>query len=124
MNIALWIVQGLLAVAFLMAGFMKASQPQEKLAENMAWVNDFSASQVRLIGILEVLGAVGLILPAVTGVLPILTPLAAAGLALTMMGAAVTHQRRGETPMIGINTVLLVLALFVVYGRFLAAPIS
>ena len=120
MNIALWIVQGLLAAAFLMAGLMKASQPKEKLAENMAWVNDFSASQVRAIGIVEILGAIGLILPAATGILPILTPLAAVGLVVTMLGAASTHLRRGESQMIAVNFVLLLLAAFVAYGRFVA----
>ena len=122
MNIALWIVQGLLAAAFLMAGIMKATQPKEKLAANMAWVNDFSTSQVRLIGIVEILGAIGLILPAATGILPILTPLAAVGLALVMIGAAMTHRRRGESQMIPINAVLLLLAAFVAYGRFIAVP--
>ena len=82
MNNALWIVAGLLAFVFVMAGFMKVSQPKETLKEKgMGFVDDFSAGQVRLIGILEVLGAVGLILPALTGILPILTPLAAVGLA-------------------------------------------
>ncbi len=122
MNIALWIVQGLLAAAFLMAGFMKASQPKDKLAEKMAWVNDFTASQVRNIGIVEVLGAIGLILPAVTGILPILTPLAAVGLGITMIGAAKTHLRRGENQMIMPNIVLLLLSVFVAYGRFVAVP--
>jgi uncharacterized membrane protein YphA (DoxX/SURF4 family) len=120
MNTALWIVQGLLAVAFLMAGLMKATQPKKKLAENMAWVNDFSASQVRAIGIVEILGAIGLILPAATGILPILTPVAAVGLVVTMLGAAATHVRRGEIQMIVVNMVLLLLAVFVAYGRFTA----
>jgi uncharacterized membrane protein YphA (DoxX/SURF4 family) len=124
MNIALWIVQGILAAVFLLAGLMKIAQPKEKLATNMGWVNDFSGSQVRAIGIVEILGAVGLILPAVTGILPILTPLASVGLVLNMIGATITHQRRGESQMIPINAVLLLLAAFVVYGRFLAAPLS
>lgn len=124
MNIALWIVQGLLAAAFLMAGFMKATQPKEKLAENMAWVNDFSASQVRAIGIVEILGAIGLVLPAVIGILPVLTPLAAVGLVLLMISATITHQRRNEGQMIVINAVLLLLATFVAYGRFVAFPFT
>lgn len=124
MNVALWIIQGLLAAAFLMAGIMKATQPKEKLAVNMAWVSDFSANQVRTIGILETLGALGLILPAVTGILPILTPLAAVGLSLTMIGAAMTHRRRGESQVMVVNVVLLLLAAFVAYGRFLAVPLS
>ncbi|KAA3662077.1 MAG: DoxX family protein [Chloroflexi bacterium] len=123
MNIALWIVQGLLAVVFLMAGFMKVSQPREKLAENMAFVEDFSDNNVRLIGILEILAAIGLILPPLTNILPWLAPLAAIGLVLTMIGAAMTHSRRGgEGQMIGTNVVLLLLAAFVAYGRFILAP--
>ena len=118
MNIALWIVQGLLAVMFLMAGGMKASQSKEKIVERMAWANDFSPGAIKTIGILEILGAIGLILPAATNILPWLTPLAAIGLVLTMVGAAITHARRGEFSSIGMNVVLLLLAGFVAYGRF------
>ncbi len=122
MNIALWIVQGLLALAFLMAGGMKAMQPKEKLAGKMAFVEDFSQGQVRGIGILEVLGAIGLVAPPLTGILPILSPIAALGLALTMVGAFITHLRRGEMQMTLPNVVLFVLALFVAYGRFVLLP--
>ena len=62
-NLILWIFKGLVAVLFLMAGIMKATQPKEKLAENMAWVTDFSPGQIRTIGVLEILGAIGLVLP-------------------------------------------------------------
>jgi uncharacterized membrane protein YphA (DoxX/SURF4 family) len=113
----------LLAFAFGAAGFMKVTQPKEKLAVNMAWVNDFSANNVKIIGLLEILAAIGLILPSLTRILPILTPLAAVGLILTMIGAAITHLRRGETPVIVVNIVLLLLAAFVAYGRFVAVPI-
>jgi uncharacterized membrane protein YphA (DoxX/SURF4 family) len=118
MGVALWVAQGLLAVAFLGAGGTKLSQPKEKLAKNMAWVEDFSQGTVRLIGTLEVLGAVGLVLPALTGVLPWLTPLSALGLVLTMVGAILTHLRRSENSAITVPVVLLVLAAFVAYGRF------
>lgn len=118
MNAALWVVQGLLAVAFLGAGVMKATQPKEKLAANMGWVEDFSGSTVRLIGVVEVLAAVGLVLPAVTGIAPVLTPLAAVGLAVVMVLAAITHARRGEAQLIGVNLVLLLLSAFVAWGRF------
>ena len=119
MNIALWIVQGLLAIVFLMSGFMKISQPKDKVKEKgLTYVEDFSEGQIRLIGILEILGAVGLILPALTGILPVLTPLAAVGLALTMVVAAITHLRRKEYSMTVLNIVLMGLALFVAYGRW------
>jgi uncharacterized membrane protein YphA (DoxX/SURF4 family) len=124
MNIALWIVQILLALAFAMAGIMKVTQPIDRLETRMEWVKDVGPRGVPLIGSLEILGAIGLILPAVTGILPWLTPVAAAGLALTMVGAMITHGRRGEYSSIGVNVVLLVLALFVVYGRFVIVPIS
>ncbi|MDQ5853545.1 MAG: DoxX family protein [Chloroflexota bacterium] len=120
MNIALWIVQALLAVAFGMAGIMKLTQPKEKLAAQMGWVEDFAPTTVKGIGLLEVLGAIGLILPRLTGILPWLTPLAAIGLVLTMLGAIVTHLRRHENQMIVANVVLLALAAFVAYGRFAA----
>lgn len=123
MNIALWIVQILLALAFALAGTVKTTQPIEKLATNMGWVKDFTAQAVRLIGALEILGAIGLILPAVTGIWPWLTPIAAIGLVLTMVGAMITHVRRGEFPGLGVNAVLLLLALFVAYGRFVVAPL-
>ena len=121
MSIALWIVQGLLAVAFLGAGATKLSHPKEKLLKNMPWVEDFSQPAVRLIGAAEVLGAIGVVLPALTGVLPWLTPLAALGLVLLMVGAALTHLRRKEYGNVAINAVLLVLAAFVAYGRFFLA---
>ena len=119
MNIALWIVQGLLGLLFLMAGSMKLMQPKEKLAERMRWVDDFSAGTVRLIGGFEVLCAIGIVLPVLIGVLPWLSPLAAVGLVLAMIGAAITHARRNEYQMIITNMVLLLLAAFVVYGRFI-----
>ena len=122
MGIALWVAQVLLAVAFLGAGATKLSQPKEKLAKNMAWVEDFSQPAVRLIGALEVLGAIGVVLPALTGILPWLTPLAALGLVLLMVGAALTHLRRTEYGNVAVNALLLILAAFVVYGRFFALP--
>lgn len=119
MNIALWIVAGVLAAAFLAAGLMKVTKPKAALAESgLAWVEDFSPGQVKAIGALEVLGALGLILPAALDIAPVLTPLAATGLALTMVGAAVVHLRRGEKQMVPINVVLLALATFVAVMRF------
>ena len=120
MNIALWIVQALLAVAFGMAGIMKLTQPKEKLAAQMGWVEDFAPTTVKGISLLEVVGAIGLILPRLTGIFPWLTAVAAVGLVLTMLGAIVTHFRRHENPMIVANVVLLALAAFVAYGRFAA----
>ncbi|HEX2301778.1 MAG TPA: DoxX family protein [Pseudonocardiaceae bacterium] len=119
MNVVLWIVAGVLAAAFLGAGLMKLGQPKKKLAESgMGWTDDFSDGAVKAIGALEVLGALGLILPAVFDVANVLVPIAAVGLALLMLGAAVTHARRKEPQMIVVNVVLLALAVFVAWGRF------
>ncbi|MFT4258895.1 DoxX family protein [Microbacterium sp.] len=97
MLIALWIVGGLLAIAMLGAGVMKLVTPKTALAEKgMAWTEDFSAGAIKAIAALEVLGALGLILPLLTGIAPILTPLAGTGLAIIMIGAIVVHVRRKE----------------------------
>jgi len=124
MNIALWIIQILVALAFLMAGGMKVSQPTDKLKNNMAWAAHMTPGIVRLIGTLEILGAIGLILPAVTHILPWLTPVAAIGLVLTMIGASIVHIRLKEFSRLGVPLILLLLALFIVYGRFMIAPLS
>lgn len=119
MNIALWIIAGLLAVASLAGGAMKLIQPKEKLAASgLAWVEDFSAGTVKAIGALEVLAAVGLILPAVLDIAPVLVPLAAVGLGLLMVGAIFTHLRRHEAKVIGVNLAVLALAVLVAWGRF------
>jgi uncharacterized membrane protein YphA (DoxX/SURF4 family) len=127
MNIVLWILQGLLAVMFLIAGTMKATMTKdglkEKGGERMAWVDDVSDSNLKLIGILELLAGIGLILPQLTGILPWLAPLAGVGLALTMIGALMLHMRRGDgTQAIVTNIALLLMAVFVAYGRFILIP--
>ena len=119
MNVVLWIIAGLLAVAFLGAGVMKLLQPKEKLAASgLGWTEDYSAGTIKLIGALEILAAIGLILPAVLDIVPILVPLAALGLVLIMIGAIVVHARRKENQPLGINVLLLVLAAVVAWGRF------
>jgi uncharacterized membrane protein YphA (DoxX/SURF4 family) len=118
MNVFLWILQGLLAAAFLLAGTMKATQPKEQLAPKMGWVNDFSTGTVKLVGIAQLAAALGLVLPALTGIAVILTPLAAVGLGLIMILAAVYHLRKGEYSSIPVNVVILVLAGIVAWGRF------
>jgi hypothetical protein len=97
---------------------MKSTQPKEKLAPRLPWVEDFSVPTVRFIGVVEMLGAIGLILPAATGIAPILTPIAAAGLAVTMVLAAATHIRRKEPSGVAFNAVLFALAVLVAWGRF------
>jgi uncharacterized membrane protein YphA (DoxX/SURF4 family) len=118
-NIVLWIIAALLAAAFAAAGLMKLTQPKAKLAASgMAWTEDFTDGQVKAIGAVEVLGAIGLVLPAALGIATVLTPLAAAGLAVTMAVAATVHLRRGERSMVPVNVVLGAPAVFVAVMRF------
>ncbi len=118
MNIALWIVQGILALIFVMSGVLKLRPLPERLPSRMAWMRDVSPRTVRLIGALETLGAIGVVLPELTGILTWLTPLAAVGLALTMVGAILTRIRRREYPDTISPSILFALAVFVAIGRF------
>ena len=122
-NIALWIAQGLLAVMFIMAGIMKATQPIEALAESLPWVTSTPLGLVRFIGISELLGGLGLLIPSIFRFKPFFTVWAALGLALIMVLAAGFHASRGEFPNIGMNVVLIGIALFIVWGRNKKAPI-
>src|ERR1700756_4387590 len=125
MNLALWIVAIVLATGFAASGLVKLLVPKEKRVNfGQGWAQDFSATSIRLIGVAEVLGATGLILPAVTHIAPILVPLAAIGLVLVMVGAAVVHARRKETMNIAVNVVLLALAVFVAWGRLGPYPFA
>ena len=118
MNIALWIIQILLAVLYGMAGMMKAFQT-EKAKQQFPWAKERSDGFVRFVGISEMLGAIGLILPIVTGVLPWLTPLAALGLSIIQLLAIFTvHVPKKEYNVVPVNLVLLTLSLFVVFGRW------
>jgi hypothetical protein len=117
LHTGLWVAQGLLAVAFLSGGLMKVSSPIEALRAAMPWVNGAMGQAVRFIGAVEVLGALGLILPAATRIKPWLTPLAALGLTTVMVLAAATHAVRGESAVIAFNLVLGGLAAFVAWGR-------
>ncbi|MFD0690224.1 DoxX family protein [Actinomadura fibrosa] len=118
MNVFLWIVQALLAAVFALSGLMKAVQPKEKLVDGYPVLRDFSQAAIRSIGVLELLGAVGLVAPAAAGVAPVLTPSAATGLAVMMVLAAALHARRREAPGVAVTAVLFVLAALVAWGRF------
>ena len=118
MHLALWIVQTVLALLFLAAGAMKLTKSKEDLRADMAWVEDVSPAQVKAVGAVEVAAALGLVLPAATGILPVLTPLAAAGLVIVMVLAAATHLRLDEASKVPPNVVLGALALFVAIMRF------
>ena len=127
MNIALWIVAGLLAVAYLAGGGGKLIVPKQKIAAfgpSARWVEDFSAGAVKAIGAFEVLGGIGLILPAVLGIAPVLVPLAAAGLAIIMVGATITRIRRREYRYMVADLVYLAATIFVAWGRFVVEPFA
>jgi len=117
-NVVLWIAAGVLALGMLASGAIKALRPKQALRPRMGWVDDFPLWGVKAIGILEVLAAIGLILPPALGLAPILAPLAATGLVLIMIGAIVVHARRKETETLPVNVLLLLLAAFVAWGRF------
>ena len=122
MEIVVWVLHGLAALAFLGAGVTKLVRPRPALVSSgMGWAEDYSDAGVKGIGALEVVGALGLVLPAVTGIAPVLVPLAALGLALVMAGAVVVHVRRKESP--APAAVLGVLALVVAVLRFGPYPL-
>lgn len=122
MNIALWIVQGLLALAYLAAGASKLTQPVEKLGERMKWVYSLPQPLVRAIGLAELLGAIGLIAPLATNIQPWLTPAAAGGLVIVQLGAIVFHISRREFRGLPVNIVLLLLAAIILIGRTALLP--
>ena len=113
----LWAAAVLLALLYLMAGFMKATQPIDKLAGQMKWPGDYPRL-TRFVGWAEVLGAIGLILPLATGILSWLTPLAAIALIVVQVLAMGFHLMRKEPQILPFNLVLLALAAFVAWGRF------
>ena len=121
MDIALWIAQGLLALAFLASGSAKLKDDHATFAASRppgtSFAADLTEPTFKAIGALEVLGAIGVVLPWALDIAPVLTPIAAAGLAVVMVGAALTHLRRGERQPIVANLILLALALTVAIGR-------
>jgi hypothetical protein len=120
-NIALWIAQGLLALVYLAAGGLKVVRPRERLAAsgNFDWMKDSSDAGVKAVGLVEIAGALGVILPRLTGIAPVLTPIAAIGLVVVQIGALRVHLVRDERQPLPANALLLLLAAFVAVGRFL-----
>ncbi|MGJ4943711.1 DoxX family protein [Bradyrhizobium sp. HKCCYLS1011] len=123
LRIGLWIAQGLIFVAFGSAGLIKLFTPIPQLAAMMPWAGDYSETFVRVIGLIDLAGAVGILLPALTRIMPALTVLAALGCAVLQVFAMTFHISRGEAAVTPINLVLLALALFVLWGRSRKAPI-
>jgi uncharacterized membrane protein len=122
MTVALWVVQGLLAIAFLLVGSVHTFQPIGQLARSIPWARAVPRPFLRFIGVSELLGAVGLVLPMLTGILPQLTVAAAGGLAVVMLSAIIFHAARREYRNILGNVVLLILAAVVISGRLTVAP--
>lgn len=114
----LWVLQAFLAVTFLAAGLIKLVRSREQLRPQFGWVENVPAGLVKLIGAIEVVGAVGLVLPALLHIAVVLTPLAAAGLVIVMIGAVVTHLRRSEFTGLVPALVLGILAAIVAVLRF------
>jgi len=124
LHVGLWTVQILLACLFFIAGVMKTSQPIDQLATALPWTRDVSVGLVRFIGISEIIGALGLVLPAATRIAPRLTGLAGFGLALVMALAIGFHATRGEYSMMPLPIALFLLVGFVAWGRLFRAPIA
>ena len=120
MHTTLWVLASVLAGVFLVAGAAKLTKTRDALAEmGLAYVEDFSDGTIKAIGALEVLAAIGLILPPLLGIAPVLAPLSATGLAIIMVGAIVVHARRDElAKSLPLNAALLILAAVVAWGRF------
>jgi len=123
MNTILWILQVVVGAMFVMAGVNHGFR-QEESKKQMAWMQAVPSGMLTFIGTAEILGGLGLVLPALTGILPVLTPLAAVGLALIMLLAMPFHYRRGEYSGIVVNLVLGLLVAFIAYGRFIIEPLS
>lgn len=119
MNTLLWVLQIVLAVVFAGAGTMKLLMPRADLVAKLGdWVEGLPVPLLKALGLVEVLAAVGLVLPPWVGVLPVLTPLAAAGVVVIMLGAVVVHARRAEYPNAAVNVVLAAIAVTVAWTRF------
>lgn len=123
LHIALWVVQVGLGLFFLMVGYSHGLMPYDEIAAQAQWMQVVPHALSRFIGYAELLGGVGLILPAATRVLPWLTPLAALGVAVIMILAALFHLVRGEGSVIGLHVAITALALFVAWGRWRKVPI-
>ncbi len=122
MNIALWILQAIGTLAFLMTGTSKLVLPREKLRERVGWVADLPPVQVKLIGLAEFFGALGLVLPQLLGIFPILGAVAAAALFVLMLGAVGSHFARGEAAKTAPALILALLVALIAIGRFFILP--
>lgn len=119
----LWIAQVLLAAMFIMSGLMKGLTPIPELVKSLPWAGDYSVTFVRSIAVIDLAGGIGILLPALTRILPRLTVLAALGCAVLQVFAMVFHLSRGEWMVLPVNLVLFGLSVFVFWGRSRKVPI-
>lgn len=125
MNIVLWILTGLLAIAFGVGGVTQVALTKghyRSLAKSQHWVDDFGAAHIKAIGTIKIVGVIGLVVPPLIGVLPFLSPLAACGLMLVMTGAATTRFRRSEWGLMAGDATYLLAFAFLAWSRFSLAP--
>jgi len=122
MNIALWIVAGVFGVAYVAGGIVKLTMPYEKYAAKLGWPADFTPGNVRFMGVVEVLGGIGLVLPGLVGVAPVLVPIAASCMALYMAGAITERTRRAEYKELLGDLLFLAAMVIVAWGRFAIEP--
>ena len=123
LHIILWVAQIILGGMFIMAGMMKSTQPIVDLSKSVPWTANVPLALVRFVGVSELFGGVGLILPSLLRIKPILTPIAAIGILLIMVFALVYHVMNGEINVIGINIAFGLVAAFIAWGRLKKAPI-
>ncbi len=123
LRISLWVAQVLLFFAFASAGLVKLLTPIPQLAAMMPWAGEYSPTFVHAIALVDLAGGIGILLPALTRIMPGLTVLAALGCTVLQVFAMVFHLSRGEAPVVPLNIVLLALAIFVLWGRARMAPI-
>jgi hypothetical protein len=126
MDLVLWIAAGMLAVVSLAGGIAKTFVPKEKLAQAPGgrWVENSSVGFVKTLGVLELLAAVGLILPALVDIAPVLVPVTALCWVVLMIGAMITHLRHGDVKSVVANVIYLALAVFIAWGRFGPMPFT
>jgi len=124
MNVSLWIAQILIAALLVWGASVKLLLPIEKMAAMFPWTGQVPVFLVKFTGMIDVLGAIGLILPSLLRIQPKLTPLSAIGFIILMICASVFHISRGEASAIGLNIVFIFIAAFVAWGRFKKAPIA
>lgn len=122
LNIALWVAQSLIALTLIWAAYAKLLQPIEETAKMLPWALD-NPGLLTFTGIIDLLGGIGIILPAALKIQPKLSVFAAYGTIVLMIAAIIFHISRGEVSLIGMNIFFLILAVFVVWGRTKKAPI-